>query len=404
MRWIGVFLASTLCAAEPLTLEHALSLAEQNHPRLQEAVARIEMAAAGIGTAKAYPNPVLDLAGGYQNARIAGAVPGSYQYYIFAQQLELPSVRQTRIQAAEINKQGSQLAQAEVLLAVKNSVRHAFFESLRWKGIIELAQQNLRLVEELRRRVQTRVEVGEAGRLELVRAEAEVATASSFANRAQLQLVSTLSALRAAIGAPPEADLDPKGTLETPQLPPIKDLREEVLNENPSLAQARAEIRRAESLLKNEQAQRKPQPLTHFEWERLPDTSVYKVGVALPLPLWNRREGPIAESQAALRRAKATADRQYVEFTAALESAYGRYQIAGQQVSAFEGGILKEAEEAVRSSEVAYQLGERGILEVLDAQRVLRTVRLDFLNAQYDRQSALTDLRYLRALDSKGTP
>ena len=66
--------------------------------------------------------------------------------------------------------------------------------------------------------------------------------------------------------------------------------------------------------------------------------------------------------------------------------------------------MLREAEEAVRSSQVAYQLGERGIVDVLDAQRVLRTVRLDFLNAQYDRQAALNDIRHLRALDLTETP
>ena len=36
--------------------------------------------------------------------------------------------------------------------------------------------------------------------------------------------------------------------------------------------------------------------------------------------------------------------------------------------------------------------------EVLDAQRVLRTVSLDFLNAQFDRQAAQIDLDELRAI------
>jgi cobalt-zinc-cadmium efflux system outer membrane protein len=42
-------------------------------------------------------------------------------------------------------------------------------------------------------------------------------------------------------------------------------------------------------------------------------------------------------------------------------------------------------------------LGERGILEVLDAQRILRTVRLQFLLARYDRQLALVDINELKA-------
>jgi cobalt-zinc-cadmium efflux system outer membrane protein len=65
---------------------------------------------------------------------------------------------------------------------------------------------------------------------------------------------------------------------------------------------------------------------------------------------------------------------------------------------------LREAEEALRAAEVAYQLGERGILEVLDAQRLLRTVRLNYLNAQFDRQAALVDLDELRGEELRRNP
>jgi cobalt-zinc-cadmium efflux system outer membrane protein len=45
----------------------------------------------------------------------------------------------------------------------------------------------------------------------------------------------------------------------------------------------------------------------------------------------------------------------------------------------------------------AYRHGERGILDFLDAQRVLRTTRMDYLNARYELQAALIDIERLRA-------
>jgi len=39
---------------------------------------------------------------------------------------------------------------------------------------------------------------------------------------------------------------------------------------------------------------------------------------------------------------------------------------------------------------------------VLDAQRVLRSIRLDYLNAQFDRQQALLELEQLRAVTLRG--
>src|SRR5262245_42866409 len=136
-RVVGIAaFTSALFAAEPLTLDRALRLAEQNHPRLREATSQVDIAAAGITSARAYPNPILDLTASRQNARIAGAIPGAYQYYVFSQPIDLPSVRQTRIQAAQLGRQGTELALAEARLMVRTSVRHAFYESLRWKNSI----------------------------------------------------------------------------------------------------------------------------------------------------------------------------------------------------------------------------------------------------------------------------
>jgi cobalt-zinc-cadmium efflux system outer membrane protein len=57
--------------------------------------------------------------------------------------------------------------------------------------------------------------------------------------------------------------------------------------------------------------------------------------------------------------------------------------------------VLKEAEAALRVAEAAYRFGERGILDVLDAQRVLRTVRADLLQARYQQQAARITLEQL---------
>ena len=65
-----------------------------------------------------------------------------------------------------------------------------------------------------------------------------------------------------------------------------------------------------------------------------------------------------------------------------------------------EAGTLRQAEAAVEAAQAAFKFGERGIIEVLDAQRVLRAARFDYISAQFDRQQALIELEQLRALDS----
>ncbi len=395
-----VFLGATAVSAEKLTLEQAFAMAEQNNPQLRVGTAQIDAARAGMVTAKAYPNPEAGYMAGRQHARMLGAVPGAAQMYSFTQPLETRGVRETRLRVAEFGRVSSEFALAEVRIGVRAAVKQSFYQVLRRQGEIEILQENLKLVEDLRHRIQVQVEVGEAARLELVRADAEVASARNAARSGQLRLVTALSALRAAVSAPLDASLEPVGSLDPPAvLPGLAALRADVLDRYPALAQVKAEIQRAEARLKNEVALKRPQPSIRGEFEQQPDTGLYRVGISLPLPLWNRRQGPIGEATAALEQTKAAAEWRRIEITAALEGAYGRYEVAGQQVTAFQEGVLRQSEAALEAAEAAYRFGERGIIEVLDAQRVLRSARLDYLNAQYDRQSALIDLEQLRAVD-----
>jgi cobalt-zinc-cadmium efflux system outer membrane protein len=73
------------------------------------------------------------------------------------------------------------------------------------------------------------------------------------------------------------------------------------------------------------------------------------------------------------------------------------YRIAQRQVEALETAVLKDAEAAVRVAEAAYRFGERGILDYLDAQRVLRLVRIELISARFNLQAAAAEIDRLRA-------
>jgi cobalt-zinc-cadmium efflux system outer membrane protein len=353
--------------------------------------------------AKAYPNPSASIGTGRQFVRVPGNVTGSVTVLGFEQPIEMPALRKTRVTLAGRLRDSSELALAQTKLSVLAGVRRAFFQVLRRRSEIDISRETLKLVEDLRQRIQVRVDVGEAGRLELIRADAEVATARTLANSAELQLINAIAQLQAAIGSPLEPGSMVEGNLDAAAvLPPLEDIRKEALSRHPLLQLAQAEIRRAEARVPYERALGKPQTSLRSDVDTFPDVPNFRLGIAVTLPFWNKREGQIAEAVALTRQAVALAQARQVELLAALEGAYARYQLTTQQLAAYETGLLREAEEAVRAAETAYQLGERGILETLDAQRVLRTVRLNFLNAQYDRQAALVDLDELRAVDLGG--
>ena len=148
----------------------------------------------------------------------------------------------------------------------------------------------MRLVEDLRRRVRLEVEVGEKGKLELTRAEAELARAQAAVRSADVELAKARALLKAVIGSSSDDTLDAVGNLdETVQFAPLHDLRQQVLDSHPALAESSALTARSKAIVSQEKARRIPEPTVSGEYERQPDTTVRHAF------LWNAvtwRRGP----------------------------------------------------------------------------------------------------------------
>jgi cobalt-zinc-cadmium efflux system outer membrane protein len=286
---------------------------------------------------------------------------------------------------------------------VDADTRHAFYEALHRREGVAHATESLHLVSDLHRRVTVEVNAGEKGRLELTRATAELARAQFSVTSAQLEYAQAIANLRAMIAAPAGTNLNPQGDLEPRlALPPFADLRRNIFQSHPALLQSAQEQQSAKASLDRERALRIPRPTAFAEFENQPDLRYWRAGITVPLPLFDRRRGEIEEAKATVARTDAVQEQRQLEITAALERSYEQYQLADEQVSSLEAGPLHAAESAVQAAQSAYRFGERGILEVLDAQRVLQSVQRDLLDARYARQSALVDLEELGAVAPSG--
>ncbi len=384
-----------------LTLSDAIAMAQRNSPRIHEAAAMTERARAGALTAGAYTNPSIEVYEGNQYSRPVAnpGTPGLLQHYAASQTIEIPTERRARKKAARFGIEGSRAGEQTVGLTVVADAKQAFYNALRQREEIQHSEENLQLVEDLRRRVEVEVRTGEKGRLELTRAEAELARARFQVRSAELEYANAIANLRVTIAAPADANLDPQGDFEPRTLLlPLEDLRKQVLDTHPLIAESHASTQAAEATLERERALRIPAPVAFGEFENQPDLRFWRVGATIAIPLWDRRRGQIADARAAISQSNAVLNQRQLELVAALERAYEQYQLADQQATSLEAGSLRAAESAVDAAKAAYRFGERGIVEVLDAQRVLQSVRGDLLDAQFARQSAMVNLEALGAI------
>lgn len=385
------------------SLDELLIFAESANPSLAVARGQQGAARAALDSASAYPNPELELSSGRYQARIEGVRGGAVEGATLSQAIELPTLRGERQRAATSGLEGADAALEAVSIGLRAQVRQAYFEVLRRNEESAIAEESRQLLEQIRNRVKVKVEVGEAPRYELIKAEAELLNAASAGAAARLRVDEAKAVLRALSGGklPWSFELA-KGVPNLAPTPALEQLRQGMLASHPSLRQARAETARAQARVAQERALGVPQPTLRAGYERDPETRQWRVGVSLPLPVWNQRQGPIGEAVGALHQAEALERQQELMLTQELEGAHARLQIALRQQEAVVGGLMKEAQAALLVAEAAYRFGERGILDYLDAQRTLRAVRSDAIQSRYNLLSAAIEIKRLSGTELLG--
>lgn len=386
-------------SARPWTLDALLQLAREASPLWAAERARVDAARAGVITARAIPNPEIEVMPGRLSPRLPGASSGGVHSLSVTQALEMPGLRAARRGEAEANARAVGGQAQAALQNLLSDVRLGYYQVLRRDAELRAAEEDLQLLQQIRQRVQARVQAGEAPRFEQIRAETEVLNAERQAAAAKLRIDQARAELRSSIGSVLPEDFRVVGSLLDPVpagRPNLGDA-ETWLNTHPLLVAARADLQAAESRTELEQRRAAPTVALRGAFENGPDTRQQQVGVLVSVPLFDRREGPIAEARAQVVRARALLAERELALRQARELALRQYDLADSQVRAFEGGIVREAESALRVAQAAYRFGERGILDTLDAQRSLRAARNELNTARFERWAALAEIERLRA-------
>jgi cobalt-zinc-cadmium efflux system outer membrane protein len=294
-----------------------------------------------------------------------------------------------------VAQSGVQSFEIDLLAQLKQN----FYSVIRFQGELRAAQEDLELARSIRNRVEVRVDTGEAPRYELIRADTELLSAQKNADAALLRISQAKARLRAQVaGALPE-DFDLEGDLVADYvLPPLPRLREEMLARNPEIARLKADIERNNEQLALEKLRRAPDVTLKLGRDRDPEYDANRIGVAVTIPLFDRRQGPIAQASAQVERNRLQLENRLFQLQQQLEAAYSQFELSRNQVSALETGIVREAEAALKVAEAAYRFGERGILDFLDAQRVFRAVRNELISARYELSAAVVEIERLSAV------
>lgn len=392
----GLMHFHTAQSAPSFTLEQIVSISAEQNPSINISKAREESAAANVITAKTFANPQFEVGAGPTSYRTPGGQGSNGNWGLaLSQPIDFPSVRQARREVAENNVQVAALGTDVTRTEVRTRVKSAFYDVIQRQSVLELAEADRNLLKDIRERVKLRVDVGEAPKYELIKADTEALAAERDYQAARVRVTEAKAYLRGLIGAAIPEDYSLVGNLPlSSSLPNIDELRSRI-NDAAQLKQIRAAIKTSEANLRLQQQLRNPGLTVRAGVEQDPDLRQLRLGISIPIPVWDQRSGPIAQAAAEVKEVNAILSDRELAIKREIESAYQRYLIAQQQVAAFENGLLSQAEAVLKVAEAAYRFGERGILDYLDAQRTKRMVRKDYLSARYEYINTMLEIERL---------
>jgi cobalt-zinc-cadmium efflux system outer membrane protein len=393
-------------ATQGVSFEQLARMTLSRNAALQAARESVRQAEARLTQARMLPNPSVDVS---RKTDAVFANEGDRAYSVgLSQSVELGGKRAHRTTVAETSVEVAKADVADAERQLLGRLRVLVAEALGAAARADLFARLDRANEQTVAVMNVRVRAGDASRLDSQLLQAQVNQVRAQRLLAENHVVGLVLQIRTVAGIPAAEPL---------RLQPARRAAEGPLTEEttvaraivarPDLKAARLRERLAEAGIHLARSQAVPDvtafarygqesllgPLEtttqarSFEREKL-----LEFGVSIPLPIFNREQGHIAE--AASRRTEARAEREQLEATIRQETAlaFHRYEATRASLDILQSGVLEQNQASVRIVQLAYDLGELRFLDIVNQQRLLIDAETAVINAQTELNAALADL------------
>lgn len=399
------FLLGLPVQARSDTLRDALRFAYRTNPGLTAARAGLRAIDEAVPIAKAAARPTLSATADYQEfvVRAANSFSAPLRAAAGSANLSVPIYQGGRVKNAiraadarvESGRAGLRSTEADVFTAIVA----VYLDVIRDTAIVELNERNVEVLGTNLQATRDRFEIGDLTRTDVAQSEARLQVARGQLKLVQAQLITSLQNYLRFVGMPASVLEQPP---ELPNLPESADAAlAAAMEDNPQLVAARADIKAAEYDIGVAKATRLPRlsgvasgnynnflgsldstiPGRTF----LQTQKTATIGLSATIPLY---QGGLPAAQ--VRRAKALAS-QSIEQSILVER-----RVIAEVMAAFARHhatefVIGSSSAAVAANELALEgvraensVGNRNILDVLNAEQELLNSRVQLVTARRD--------------------
>jgi len=288
--------------------------------------------------------------------------------------------------SAEMDAATGAIARDEALVsatrqAVLAEALAAYYRALRAAAEDRWARQQLDTMTSLLRTAERRRDAGEIGDPDVALLRVAVARARRAVTTAEAARDTAATTLKGILGIPAERPVDLTGDLSSIGSEYTDALLRETPTERPELLATDAALRSSRAEVDAEQRAAWPVPVLRTTYQREEGANVFLVGLGLPLPFFQRNQGPIAVAEARTRRLEAERDALLVRVDTERRTAQRRYRAALEGLRILETDAVPAIEESLRLTQRAFDLGQSDLTRVLVVQRELADTRRDQFDA-----------------------
>jgi cobalt-zinc-cadmium efflux system outer membrane protein len=381
-----------------LSLGEAEKLWREHSRELQLADIAVAGAEADLSTARQIPNPEVSLnllsispwtgwgSGPWSDKKMDNILR-------IDQLVERGNKRELRSRGAEERLAATRFEAADTGRQQLADLQRAYFG-------LKLAQEKLALAGETAALYgkgtaagQRRLKAGDIAPVDVARLSVDQGRAEGDARQAQGDLEQAQQILAYLIGRETDA-----AQLAASDPWPAPDAREPVaaaaIDKRPDIAALRRRLAAAEAERDLARARRTRDVTVGFQYEHnlqnAPTNSI-GVGVSMPLFIWHEYEGEIARAESEVNAARLQLEQLRARALGQAERARSALQAARDRLQRLESGLLADAERVATAAEFAYNKGAMGLMDLLDARRTLRQIRIEATNARADYAVARAD-------------
>ena len=414
-------------ATEQLTIDRALELAMTRNEGLKVDQERLTESQALVSEARAAFMPSLNLNFLYTPAqaspllRIPAGVFGPAEQtfranltrenvmrFDVAQPIYTGGRLEHAYGAQAASREASRLELERARQALTLKVYETFYAALMNEQGVRVTNEGATIAERHLELAQVRFEAGTAARLDVLRAEVELANARAKLIRARSAAEVSYQALRTVLSLPQDAPLQLAGTLDDVPAVPAANALQTALPVRADIRAINQQREAAQRLVSLANAEHRPtvglSGNFQFQEDGLSDlwnasNRSYQFGLAVTVPLFNAPTIAAKRSAANARVRQAEHGANAALDGARLELASASTELdAAREIVATQRKAVELAREGLAIAEVSYENGVITSTELNDARLSLLETEWEFMQAQYGQIVAAAKTRYAAGL------